>query len=68
LNVTNSSKNTTITLVNNASQLIFETKVDLIKGVNSFAFPFDIPSGAYTVLFTSNNVVIPAQKLMVIKS
>jgi hypothetical protein len=67
LNVNNSSTNTIITLVNNASQLIFETKVDLIKGVNSFAFPFEIPSGSYTVLFSSTTISIPAQKLMVIK-
>lgn len=67
LNVSNSSNNTTITLVNNASQLIFETKVDLIKGVNSFAFPFEIPSGSYTVMFSSDNLTIPSQKLMVIK-
>jgi hypothetical protein len=68
LSVSKLATNTNITLVNSAGQLIFETKVNLIKGVNSFAFPFDIPSGAYTVLFSSNDVVIPAQKLMIIKS
>lgn len=68
LSVSKLATNTNITLVNNAGELIFETKVDLIKGVNSFAFPFDIPSGAYTVLFSSNDIVISAQKLMVIKS
>ena len=67
LSINKLATNTNITLVNNAGQLIFETKVDLIKGVNSFAFPFDIPSGAYTVLFSSKDIVIPSQKLMVIK-
>lgn len=67
LNVNNPSANTTITLVNNASQLIFEAKVDLIKGVNSFTFPAEIPIGSYTVFFSSSNIIIPAQKLMVIK-
>ena len=66
LSISKLAANTNITLVNNAGQLIFETKVDLIKGVNSFAFPFDIPSGAYTVLFSSKDIVIPSQKLMVI--
>ena len=67
LSISKLASNTNITLVNNAGQLIFETKVDLIKGVNSFAFPFDIPSGAYTVLFSSKDIVIPSQKLMVVK-
>ncbi len=67
LNTSHSETNTSIILVDNVGQLIFETKVDLIKGINSFAFPIDIPSGAYTVLFSSANTTIPAQKLMVIK-
>ena len=66
LSISKLATNTSITLVNNTGQLMFETKVDLVKGVNSFALPFDIPSGAYTVLFSSNDVVIPSQKLMVI--
>lgn len=68
LSLSNSATDATITLVNISGQLIFETKADLIKGVNSFVFPINIPSGFYTVLFSSNNITIPAQKLMVIKS
>ncbi len=68
LNTTHSETNTSIILFDNVGQVIFETKVDLIKGVNSFSFPYEIPSGSYTVLFSSNNLVIPAQKLMVVKS
>jgi len=67
LNINNIANNTIISLVNNTGQLIFENKVDLIKGVNSFTFPVDIPSGSYTMLCSSDNIVIPAQKLMIIK-
>ena len=66
-NVKNSSSNNKISLVNTMGQVIFENTVDLVKGVNSFAFPLDIQAGSYAVSLTSNEIVIPAQKLMIEK-
>ena len=65
-NVKNNSSNSKISLVNTMGQVVFENTVDLVKGVNSFAFPLDIQAGSYTVLLTSNEIVIPAQKLMIV--
>jgi hypothetical protein len=66
LNVNNIANSTTISLVNNTGNVIFENKVDLIKGINSFTFPIDVLPGSYAILCSSDNVVIPAQKLMII--
>ena len=65
--VKNNLGNHKISLVNITGQIIFENTIDLTNGTNSFAFPIDVPAGSYTVLFTSDKMVIPAQKLMVIK-
>ena len=65
--VKNNSSNNKILLVNITGQIIFENTIDLTKGVNSFAFPIDLPNGSYTVLFTSDKLIIPAQKLMIVK-
>lgn len=67
LNVNKSSNNTSINLVDNTGRLVFESGIDLIKGVNSFTFPINTPPGSYTILFSSDNIVIPSQKLMIIK-
>ncbi len=61
------SANSIIRLVNNMGQTIMETKVDLYKGVNSFVFPVDFEPGTYTILFSSDNIIVPSQKLAVIR-
>jgi hypothetical protein len=45
LNVNKSSNNTSINLVDNTGRLVFESGIDLIKGVNYFTFPINTPLG-----------------------
>ena len=65
--VNSSSSQNTITLINNSGQIIFENKIDLVKGRNVFKFPIDVASGSYTVMFSSDQLVFPAQKLMILR-
>ena len=67
LEINNPNANGLIRLVNNMGQTVMETKVDLEKGLNSFVFPIEFESGSYTILFTSDNIAVPSQKLVVIK-
>jgi hypothetical protein len=67
LDVNAASANNIIKLINNIGETVMETKVDLTKGFNSFIFPVDFQSGTYTILFSSENIVVPSQKLLVIK-
>lgn len=68
IDVKEQSANSIIKLINNIGQIVMETKVDLIKGINSFNFLVDFESGTYTILFTSDNIIIPSQKLLVIRN
>lgn len=67
LDVTTSSNNNYIKILNNVGQIISETKVDLTKGVNTFILPVDILPGTYNIMFSSDNIVLPSQKLLIIK-
>lgn len=67
LDVNEPSANSIIRLVNTIGETIMETKVDLTKGINSFVFPVDFEPGTYTILFSSDNIIVPSQKLAVIK-
>ncbi len=67
LDVTTSSNNNYIRILNSFGQIVLETKVDVIKGVNTFVLPLDITSGTYNVMFSSDNIVLPSQKLLITK-
>lgn len=67
LDVKEPSTNGIIRLINNFGQTIMETKVDLTKGINSFIYPVDFEPGTYTILFASDNVIVPSQQLVVIR-
>lgn len=67
LDVSASSTDNVIKLINNIGETVMETKVDLTKGFNSFIFPVDFESGTYTIILSSENIVVPSQKLFVIK-
>lgn len=67
LDVATSSNNNFIRILDNVGQIVMETKVDVVKGVNTFVLPVDITSGTYNVMFTSDNIVLPSQKLLIIK-
>ncbi len=67
LDVTTSSNNNYIKVLNNVGQIVLETKVDVTKGVNTFVLPVDIMPGTYNIMFSSDNIVLPSQKLMIIK-
>ncbi|HRG01173.1 MAG TPA: T9SS type A sorting domain-containing protein [Bacteroidia bacterium] len=67
LDVTTSSNNNYIRILNSFGQVVLETKVDVIKGVNTFVLPLEITSGTYNVMFSSDNIVLPSQKLLITK-
>lgn len=67
LDVTTSSNNNYIKILNSVGQIVIETKVDVTKGVNTFVLPVDIMPGTYNIMFSSDNIVLPSQKLMIIK-
>lgn len=65
--MTTSSNNNYIRILNSFGQVVLETKVDVIKGVNTFVLPLEITSGTYNVMFSSDNIVLPSQKLLITK-
>ncbi|MBC7693946.1 MAG: hypothetical protein H7141_00720 [Burkholderiales bacterium] len=65
--VKNTSLNSIIKLINNIGQTVMETKIDLNKGLNSFVFPIDLNSGTYHVMFSSESISLPSQKLLILK-
>lgn len=67
LDVTTSSNNNYIKILNSVGQIVIETKVDVTKEVNTFVLPVDIMPGTYNIMFSSDNIVLPSQKLMIIK-
>ncbi len=67
LNINNPIANGTIKLFNNVGVIVLETKVDLNNGINSFVFPIEADAGSYHILFSSNDVAISSQKLLIFK-
>lgn len=67
LNVNNPITNGTIKLFNNMGVIVLETKVDLNNGINSFVFPIDADAGSYHIMFSSADVAISSQKLLIMK-
>ena len=56
-----------IRIFSNSGSVVFEIKVNLEKGLNTQVLPVDFEPGSYTVIVTSDKIVIPSQKLVVIK-
>lgn len=67
LNINNPVANGTIKLINNIGVIVLDTKVDLNNGINSFIFPIDADAGSYHILFSSDDVAISSQKLLIFK-
>lgn len=67
LSVKDISTNNTLKIMNNVGQIVMETKINLNKGLNTFLFPIDLTSGTYHILFSSDIVVLPSQKLLIVK-
>lgn len=65
--VNNNTTNNTIKVMNNVGQIVMETKINLNKGLNTIHFPIDFNSGTYHILFSSDKMVLPSQKLMIVK-
>jgi hypothetical protein len=55
----------TLELTDNLGCVRYRQAVRLNEGLNSYTVPLDLPAGIYIVGFTSENVVIPAKKLIV---
>ena len=66
LNVSSSSNNNQITVVNSFGQVVITKNIELIKGQNSLVLPVALSSGTYSILIISDKVSIPTQKLIVI--
>ncbi len=67
LNVSSTSTNNIIRVVNSFGQVVIEKTVDLVKGLNTFLLPVDINSGSYSIIVASDVVTIPSQKLIIMK-
>lgn len=67
LNVSDISTNNIIRVTNNLGQIVMESKVNIIKGLNTFLFPIDLNTGTYHILFSSDHGALPSQKLIVVK-
>lgn len=67
LDVATSSDNNSIKILNNFGEVVLETKINVTKGVNTFVLPVDITAGTYNILFSSDNIMLPSQKLVIVK-
>lgn len=61
------NSNNAIKFVNNLGQVLIETRIDLVKGLNTFAYPIYFEPGAYTIVFYSNDIPIISQKIYIIR-
>jgi len=64
----NSVNKANLIVLNLTGQIVFESHIELNEGINSFIFPIDLQSGTYQVLVSSDDLFIPAQKIVVLKS
>ncbi len=54
--------------VNNAiGEIVLESELKLVNGVNTFSFPISFESGLYTIVFSGGNFIVPSQKLIILK-
>lgn len=67
LNAHINSNNCTINLTDNFGRVVFEEKRDLIQGLNTLSYPIDLQSGAYNLIVSSSQLIIPVKKIIVIK-
>lgn len=67
VNVSKPAPNCTIKFINTFGQIVFENVINLEEGTNSFTYPIDFNPGSYTIVFSSENTVIPSQKILIIK-
>lgn len=61
------SKNCTLVLIDKLGGIVFETKLNVVSGVNQFNFPIDVSEGLYGVQIITDNEQIPAQKILFTK-
>ncbi len=62
------SKNYTegfVKITDQMGKVCVQQKISLSKGVVSYKFPLNLMPGAYTLVFYTNELVLPAQKLIV---
>ena len=52
-------------ILDNHGRISLEQKVDLLKGNKIYKLPLRLSSGAYTILISSEILVLPAQKIIV---
>jgi hypothetical protein len=67
LTIQNVSEENRIKVLNNVGQMVMDTKIEVNKGINSCTIPLDLTPGTYHVLFSSENVTLPCQKLMIVE-
>ncbi|MCD6020111.1 MAG: hypothetical protein K0S53_3232 [Bacteroidetes bacterium] len=67
LNVNDNSSNNTLKVMNNIGKIVMEAPISLSRGMNTFVFPIDVAPGTYHILLSSDKVILPSQKLMIIK-
>lgn len=67
LSVNTASPNSILKVLNNIGQVVIETKIDLVKGLNNFVLPIEINSGSYSIFLSSENISLPSQKLIILK-
>lgn len=67
INSNQASANTILNLVNSIGEVVFETELLILQGQNRFNFVIDIPAGIYSVIINSITVVVPNQKIVIIK-
>lgn len=66
--VSNPIKKANLIVLNLTGQIVFESHIELNQGINTFNFPLDLQLGTYQVLISSDDLSIPSQKIVVLKS
>lgn len=57
--------NGNLKIIDNLGKICFEQKVILTKGSSSNILPLNLKSGSYTILFSADQLVFPARKLII---
>jgi hypothetical protein len=54
-----------IRLMDNLGRVNLQQKVDLVKGINIYRLPLHLSQGLYSILFSSEHLILPVQKLII---
>ena len=54
-----------VKVIDNMGRVCLQQRFDLLKGKNSFTLPLNLSPGSYSILFLSEELILPARKLIV---